>query len=133
MGVSVAGTGLYDGYPSTAAAARAARESGYLVDTSLLQMRQQPNAAHAEVHGDAGMAAAANDVNAAAASTSGADGADEQHECPVCLDDISVDDSAMRCAGEGGIEHYFHARCLSKWTKTQRAQSDHPTCPICRG
>jgi hypothetical protein len=59
--------------------------------------------------------------------------ATEVHECPVCLDDISVQDSAMRCAGEGGIEHYFHAECLAEWSRTQKWQLSHPTCPVCRG
>lgn len=57
----------------------------------------------------------------------------EEVECPVCLDTISVNDSAMRCAGEHAREHYFHAECLAEWSQTQRTQRAQPTCPVCRG
>jgi hypothetical protein len=122
-GAARSGT-LYDGYPSTAAAALAAKETGYVVDTSFLQTR----------HADA-PAGSHGGVDSVVDATAGAGtpSAEVEHECPVCLDAISIEDSAMRCAGDGGMEHYFHARCLSTWTKTQQSQLEHPTCPICRG
>jgi len=123
-GGAVRSRSLYDGYPSTAAAALAAKETGYVVDTSLLQTRQAD--APAGSHGGV-------DSVVDATAGAGTPSAEVEHECPVCLDAISIEDSAMRCAGDGGMEHYFHARCLSTWTKTQQSQLEHPTCPICRG
>ena len=123
--VAVAREDAYNGYPSTARAAQSAKASGYAVDLSVLS--------HTPVHTDdpssskSDMAQPHTDVATTSSDT------DVTHECPVCLDTISVDDSAMRCAGEGGVEHYFHARCLSQWTRTQRTQLETPSCPICRG
>jgi len=57
----------------------------------------------------------------------------EGHECPVCLDEISAQASAMRCAGDGGVEHYFHAKCLAEWIRSQRSDLSTPSCPVCRG
>lgn len=38
----------------------------------------------------------------------------------------------MRCSGEGGAHHYFHASCLQQWIRQCRVGRS-PTCPICRG
>lgn len=39
----------------------------------------------------------------------------------------------MRCAGAGGVHHYFHKECLGTWVSTCRANRASPTCPVCRG
>lgn len=67
------------------------------------------------------------------AAAAAAPASTEEVECPVCLDTISVDDSAMRCAGGAGKEHYFHAGCLGEWSRTQEQHLAEPNCPICRG
>jgi len=43
-----------------------------------------------------------------------------------------MSDAAMRCNGEGGVCHYFHAHCLQQWIRSAR-QSRQASCPVCRG
>ncbi|CAK9063658.1 RING-type domain-containing protein [Durusdinium trenchii] len=58
---------------------------------------------------------------------------DEEHgDCPICLEPMNHGEAAMRCAGEGGVHHYFHARCLKTWVRSRSSQG-HATCPMCRG
>ena len=57
----------------------------------------------------------------------------EVYECPVCFDPIQTSNAAMRCTGEGGQCHYFHAHCLAQWIQTMRHSGTSPTCPCCRG
>jgi len=57
---------------------------------------------------------------------------EEVGECPICFDAIHPGDAAMRCSGDGGVHHYFHARCLQTWIRSCRSGSS-PSCPICRG
>merc|ERR1711879_599427 len=52
--------------------------------------------------------------------------------CPICFERIRAGEAAMRCAGEGGQHHYFHAHCLQQWIRS--SQNGHgATCPMCRG
>lgn len=58
---------------------------------------------------------------------------EEEHgECPICYEAISAGDAAMRCSGDGGIHHYFHAACLQQWIRQCRS-GQSATCPVCRG
>jgi len=54
-------------------------------------------------------------------------------ECPVCMDPINPNDSAMRCRGDAGVCHLFHARCLTPWLETCRTRNTIASCPVCRG
>mmetsp|Transcript_87570 Transcript_87570/g.246000 ORF Transcript_87570/g.246000 Transcript_87570/m.246000 type:complete len:294 (-) Transcript_87570:110-991(-) len=54
-------------------------------------------------------------------------------ECSICTDELVLADAAMRCAGHGGKQHYFHARCLTTWVRQCRSSGNGPTCPECRG
>mmetsp|Transcript_10217 Transcript_10217/g.20484 ORF Transcript_10217/g.20484 Transcript_10217/m.20484 type:complete len:283 (+) Transcript_10217:89-937(+) len=54
-------------------------------------------------------------------------------ECAICTEDLLLADAAMRCAGEGGKRHYFHAHCLTAWVRQCRGDGQVPTCPECRG
>mmetsp|Transcript_99567 Transcript_99567/g.187248 ORF Transcript_99567/g.187248 Transcript_99567/m.187248 type:complete len:542 (-) Transcript_99567:155-1780(-) len=56
---------------------------------------------------------------------------EETGECPICFEEIHPGEAAMRCAGEGGQHHYFHARCLQEWIRSRGSFS--ATCPVCRG
>jgi len=61
---------------------------------------------------------------------------DEEHgDCPICLEAMGPGEAAMRCAGDGGQHHYFHARCLKTWVRSRRDGAAAPTatCPMCRG
>ena len=59
----------------------------------------------------------------------------EEFECPICFESINPRQAAMRCSGQGGRCHYFHAHCLSRWVMSSQARNAHtaPTCPVCRG
>ncbi|CAE7393888.1 unnamed protein product [Symbiodinium sp. CCMP2456] len=58
---------------------------------------------------------------------------EEEHgECPICLEAIHPGEAAMRCAGQGGVHHYFHAHCLQSWVSSCRLGRE-ATCPVCRG
>jgi hypothetical protein len=46
--------------------------------------------------------------------------ADEGEDCAVCLDSLRAPLKTLPC------HHTFHARCITRWTKTQ------PSCPVCR-
>eukprot|EP00038_Savillea_parva_P016608 m.17320 g.17320 ORF g.17320 m.17320 type:complete len:358 (+) comp3487_c0_seq1:263-1336(+) len=59
--------------------------------------------------------------------------ADADVECPVCMETIPPSHMAMRCAGEGGRPHYFHAACLREWARTCNANTQSVRCPVCRG
>jgi hypothetical protein len=41
--------------------------------------------------------------------------------------------AAMRCSGQHGKRHYYHAQCLSQWIQQCRREQQAPTCPECRG
>jgi len=56
---------------------------------------------------------------------------DETDHCPICFESIRAEDAVMRCAGDGGSHHYFHASCLQQWIGS--ARESHATCPMCRG
>eukprot|EP00039_Didymoeca_costata_P028701 m.21992 g.21992 ORF g.21992 m.21992 type:complete len:241 (-) comp7308_c0_seq1:84-806(-) len=58
---------------------------------------------------------------------------DESCQCPICLEDLPPGSEAMRCAGEGGVRHYFHAHCLKDWASSCRQRGIAPSCPVCRG
>lgn len=79
-------------------------------------------------------------ASADAASESSAPPAEDVHpeeetgECPICFEEIHGGEAAMRCAGEGGQHHYFHARCLQQWIRSsQQGRLREASCPICRG
>jgi len=58
---------------------------------------------------------------------------EEEHgECPICFEAIHPGEAAMRCAGQGGVHHYFHAHCLQSWVSSCRYGRE-ATCPVCRG
>ena len=58
---------------------------------------------------------------------------EEEHgECPICFEEIHPGEAAMRCAGHGGVHHYFHAHCLRSWVSACR-EGREATCPVCRG
>eukprot|EP00928_Gymnodinium_smaydae_P089906 TRINITY_DN73790_c0_g1_i1.p1 TRINITY_DN73790_c0_g1~~TRINITY_DN73790_c0_g1_i1.p1 ORF type:complete len:512 (-),score=40.94 TRINITY_DN73790_c0_g1_i1:274-1809(-) len=73
-------------------------------------------------------------AESAAASSAGApvDPAEEIGQCPICFEEIQSGAAAMRCNGEGGVHHYFHAHCLQDWIQACR-RGRQATCPICRG
>merc|ERR1719410_3357054 len=54
-------------------------------------------------------------------------------DCPICYEAILARDSAMRCAGDAGVHHYFHKDCLGRWIQSCRANCSGATCPVCRG
>merc|ERR1712157_360969 len=81
-------------------------------------------------------AAAATAATAAAAATDAGDRVlldEETSECPICFEEIRAGDAAMRCAGHGGMQHYFHASCLQHWIRSSRTLVHDATCPMCRG
>eukprot|EP00929_Paragymnodinium_shiwhaense_P095074 TRINITY_DN5602_c0_g1_i10.p1 TRINITY_DN5602_c0_g1~~TRINITY_DN5602_c0_g1_i10.p1 ORF type:complete len:441 (+),score=73.15 TRINITY_DN5602_c0_g1_i10:83-1405(+) len=87
----------------------------------------------------AAAAAAASSSDAAPAqqpsteeATAPPSGSVQADECPICFEEIRSQDAAMRCSGQGGVCHYFHAGCLQQWIRSAR-QSRAATCPICRG
>jgi hypothetical protein len=57
---------------------------------------------------------------------------EEHGDCPICYELLGPGDAAMRCAGEGGVHHYFHATCLQQWIRNCRNRHQ-ATCPVCRG
>lgn len=58
---------------------------------------------------------------------------EEAYECPICMEEIAEADAAMRCAGTGGVRHYVHAHCMTKWVETCQGRWVDATCPVCRG
>lgn len=54
---------------------------------------------------------------------------EEQHSCPICIEDVAREESAMRCSNA----HYFHEPCLRTWIRAQRTNGGNATCPMCRG
>jgi len=54
-------------------------------------------------------------------------------ECAICTEDLLLADAAMRCAGNGGKRHCFHAHCLTAWVRQCWSSGRPPTCPECRG
>lgn len=55
------------------------------------------------------------------------------NDCPICFSVIEPCDAAMRCAGDGGLHHYYHSECMLKWVDQCRAGLSGANCPICRG
>jgi len=51
-------------------------------------------------------------------------------DCPICFEAIDSGNAAMRCVGDAGRHHYFHARCLQQWI-LQNVRGAR--CPTCRG
>lgn len=60
-------------------------------------------------------------------------GAAAAMECPVCIEEIPPEQLAMRCAGDGGLPHYFHAGCLREWARASGGDLAAVRCPVCRG
>jgi len=57
----------------------------------------------------------------------------EECECAICTEELEPASAAMRCSGEHGKRHYYHASCLSQWIQQCRNDEVTPTCPECRG
>eukprot|EP00929_Paragymnodinium_shiwhaense_P028947 TRINITY_DN1669_c0_g1_i1.p1 TRINITY_DN1669_c0_g1~~TRINITY_DN1669_c0_g1_i1.p1 ORF type:complete len:327 (+),score=33.21 TRINITY_DN1669_c0_g1_i1:92-1072(+) len=57
----------------------------------------------------------------------------EVSECSICRENLLPSEAAMRCHGQGGRKHYFHAHCLTAWIRRCRNSGQVPTCPECRG
>jgi len=53
--------------------------------------------------------------------------------CSICTEDLEPANAAMRCSGQHGKRHYYHAHCLSQWIQQCRRDNQAPTCPECRG
>jgi len=58
---------------------------------------------------------------------------EDKCECAICCDDIRPGSRAMRCTGEHGRRHYYHAKCLSRWIQHCQESDQPPTCPQCKG
>mmetsp|Transcript_110534 Transcript_110534/g.323387 ORF Transcript_110534/g.323387 Transcript_110534/m.323387 type:complete len:278 (-) Transcript_110534:147-980(-) len=71
--------------------------------------------------------------SSADAGSSSAGAHEVSGECAICTEDLSLADAAMRCQGNGGKRHYFHAHCLTAWVRQCRSTGLVPTCPECRG
>jgi len=57
----------------------------------------------------------------------------EECECAICTETLELDNAAMRCSGQHGKRHYYHAQCLAQWIQQCRNDNVAPTCPECRG
>lgn len=53
--------------------------------------------------------------------------------CAICTEDLEPTSAAMRCSGQHGKRHYYHAMCLNAWIQQCRREKNPPTCPECRG
>lgn len=121
---------LYDAlrYDPALLAAVASSESG----GGLQNLRRLTGSLSTDV-ASAAVAAASTSSSMSAAGTAQESHPTEDHgECPICFEEISPGDAAMRCSGSGGVHHYFHAHCLQEWIRQSRSGS-RATCPICRG
>jgi len=90
------------------------------------------------VESDARLQAAIDHLMAASSDASCAAGAapavpEEACECSICCEDMELASAAMRCSGQHGKRHYYHAQCLSQWIQQCRRENLPPTCPECRG
>lgn len=87
--------------------------------------------------GTEGQAATAGNMTASSSAFSAAAAASvppsEPLECAICVDDLAPADAAMRCAGQGGKQHYFHAHCMVAWVRQCQVDDADVTCPECRG
>lgn len=85
--------------------------------------------------GPEGQAATASSMAATSSTCSVAASAPafEPLECAICVDDLAPADAAMRCAGHGGKQHYFHAHCMVAWVRQCQVDDADVTCPECRG
>lgn len=54
-------------------------------------------------------------------------------DCPICMEALDFGEEAMRCTGQGGVRHLFHAHCLKEWALSCRRRGVPPSCPVCRG
>lgn len=74
-------------------------------------------------------------VPASSASAAGSHGAIpvETCVCAICTEDLEPANAAMRCTGQHGKRHYYHAHCLSQWIQQCRRDKQPPSCPECRG
>merc|ERR1711907_933497 len=60
------------------------------------------------------------------------DDGEDEHVCPICLDNFEVGDAVMwlnRSDGES-CSHVFHEECLMQWLLEQR-ENECPTCRAC--
>lgn len=71
--------------------------------------------------------------NASCSSAAGAAAQEEACICAICTEDMEPANAAMRCSGQHGKRHYYHAWCLSQWIQQCQRDNLPPTCPECRG
>lgn len=84
----------------------------------------------------AGQAAASGEGACAACNSSASAGGPEAEDaacCAICTEDLEPSSAAMRCSGQHGKRHYYHAMCLNAWIQQCRRENNPPTCPECRG
>merc|ERR1712187_69136 len=79
------------------------------------------------------MGCSAPNVTCSALSANASATTVEFDECSICTDNVLHADAAMRCLGNGGKNHYFHAACLAAWIRQCSQDGNGPTCPQCRG
>ena len=63
----------------------------------------------------------------------GGPGPQDVGECAICTEPLLLADAAMRCAGGGGKQHYYHAHCLGAWVGECQRNGTPASCPQCRG
>eukprot|EP00930_Biecheleria_cincta_P085259 TRINITY_DN74665_c0_g1_i1.p1 TRINITY_DN74665_c0_g1~~TRINITY_DN74665_c0_g1_i1.p1 ORF type:complete len:520 (+),score=78.48 TRINITY_DN74665_c0_g1_i1:53-1561(+) len=103
-------------------------------DSSVYQALQSDPALLASMTQSGSQHASASSLPAASAPAHAANvnPEDEHGQCPICFEDIHAGEAAMRCIGDGGVHHYFHATCLQGWIRACR-NGQEANCPICRG
>lgn len=114
------------------AVAEAAAVSGALGVSQLLGGSSSGGGGSSSSSGYPAPSAAAG-VTTPGADASAAAGPEAAGECPICYEDIRPGDAAMRCCGEAGVHHYFHAHCLKGWMRACQQSRSGATCPVCRG
>jgi hypothetical protein len=53
----------------------------------------------------------------------------DEISCPICYDNVNINEAIGKCCGDHGQKHYFHTRCLMQWMES----GVNRKCPICRG
>lgn len=52
-------------------------------------------------------------------------------ECPICCDDMSIDEQTVWCRAASGCGNNLHKECFNNWAAS-RSEGWHVTCPYCR-
>jgi len=53
----------------------------------------------------------------------------EGDECPICLDNIGINDRSWNC---NQCQKYFHKFCIDRWLSLSMISTKRSTCPMCR-